>query len=143
MAADMEVNYFGSVRMMREFAPAMEKRGGVIANIISVVGLAALIPAAGYSASKAALFSATQAARAALKPKNIKVVGVFPGPIDTDLAANLTLEKATADHCAEEIVRGLIAGEEDIYPDPTSKKLSGLWSSNPKDLERYFAEMAA
>ncbi|HXS06782.1 MAG TPA: SDR family oxidoreductase [Rhizomicrobium sp.] len=144
LAVDMDVNFYGAVRMMQEFAPVLEKRGGgLIANVASVVSLASVPAIAGYCASKAALFSATQAARTALKPKNIRVVGIFPGPIDTDLAKNLTLDKATPDHAAEEIVKGIIAGQEDIYPDPTSKQLSDLWSSNPKNLERYFADLAA
>src|SRR6185312_4096145 len=114
IAADMDVNFYGALRMMREFAPVLEKRGkGLIANVASVVSLASVPAIAGYSASKAALFSATQAARTELKPRNIAVVGIFPGPIDTDLAKNLTLDKATPDHAAEEIVIGILAGQED------------------------------
>jgi NAD(P)-dependent dehydrogenase (short-subunit alcohol dehydrogenase family) len=144
LAVDMEVNFYGTVRVMQEFVPVLEKRGGgTIANVASVVSLASVPSIAGYSASKAALFSATQSARTELKPKNIRVVGIFPGPIDTDLAASLTLDKATPDHAAEEIVKGLIAGEEDIYPDPTAKQVSGLWGSNPKGLEQYFAALPA
>lgn len=142
LAADMEVNYFGTIRIIQAFAPLIEKQGGgVIANISSIVGLAPLPVIAGYSASKAALFSATQAARIALKPKKIEVIGIFPGPIDTDLAKNLPIDKASPVDAAEEMVRGIIAGQEDIYPDPTSKHLSTLWSSNPKGLEQFFAKM--
>ncbi len=142
LAADMDVNYFGTLAVTRAFVPVLEKQGGgLIANVLSVVGLAPLWPAAGYSASKAALFSATQAARVVLKEKNIAVTAIFPGPIDTDLAADLKLDKAAPADAAEDIVRGILAGEEDIYPDPTSKKLSGLWGANPKELERFFAAL--
>jgi NAD(P)-dependent dehydrogenase (short-subunit alcohol dehydrogenase family) len=142
LAADLDVNYFGTLRVLQAFAPALEKRGGgLIANIISLAGLAPLSAIAGYSASKAALFSATLAARAALKPKGIQVVGVFPGPIDTDLAKDLPIDKASPVDTAEAIVQGIIAGQEDIYPDPTSNQLAGLWNSNPKGLEEFFAKM--
>jgi len=144
LAVDMEVNFYGTVRMMQAFVPVLEKRGhGLIANVASVVSLASVPTIAGYSASKAALFSATQAARTELKVKNIKVVGIFPGPIDTDLAKSLTLDKATPDHAAEEIVTGILADQEDIYPDPTAKQVSGLWGANPKGLEQYFAALPA
>ncbi len=144
MAADMEVNFYGTVRMMQAFVPVLEKRGqGLIANVASVVSLASVPAIAGYSASKAALFSATQAARTELRAKNIKVTGIFPGPIDTDLAKNLTLDKATPDHAAEEIVTGILGDQEDIYPDPTAKQVSGLWGANPKGLEQYFAALPA
>ncbi|TCL06328.1 SDR family oxidoreductase [Sodalis ligni] len=143
LSADMDVSYYGTVRMMQAFAPLMEKRGGgVIANVVSVVGLASVPGIEGYSASKAALFSATQAARTALKSKNIRVIGVFPGPIDTDMAKNLPLDKASPADAAEDIVKGIIADQEDIYPDPTSKQLSVLWGGNPKGLEQFFAAMA-
>jgi len=57
-SADMDVNYYGTTRMVQAYAPLLEKQGGgVIANVISMVGLASIPYLAGYSASKAALFS--------------------------------------------------------------------------------------
>lgn len=142
LARDMEVNYFGTLSMVNGFSPVIEKNGGgAIANVISVVGLAAMAGIGGYSASKAALFSATQAMRAELKAKNIAVHGIFPGPIDTDMAKEFAMEKATPQSTAENIVAGIFAGEEDIFPDPMSANLSKLWASNPKELERQFASM--
>ena len=142
LAADMQVNYFGTLSMLHAFAPVLEKNGGgVIANVISVVGLASIPAIGGYSASKAALFSATQAARAELAPKQIKVVGIFPGPIDTDMAREFPMEKASAATAAKAIADGLAAGVEDIFPDPMSQQVSQLWASNPKALEKQFAGM--
>lgn len=142
LAADMEVNYYGTVRMIQAFAPQIVNNGGgVIVNIISVLGLAPISGMAGYSVSKSALFSATLAARAALKSKKVDVIGVYPGPIDTDMASNMTMPKASVAETADEIVLGIVAGQEDIYPDPTSKQVSTLWSSNPKGVEQYFASL--
>lgn len=142
IAADMEVNYYGTLRVTQAFAPLIEKQGGgAIVNIVSVAGLAPPVGISAYSASKAALFSATQAMRTVLKSKNIEVFGVFPGPVDTDLAKDLSFDKAAPDTTAENIVQGIILDREDIYPDPTSDQLSGLWGSNPKGLEQFFANM--
>lgn len=142
LARDMEVNYFGTLSMVNGFAPVIEKNGGgAIANVISIVGLAAMAGIGGYSASKAALFSATQAMRAELKAKNISVHGIFPGPIDTDMAKEFTMDKASPQSTAQKIVEGIIAGQEDIFPDPMSANLSELWAKNPKELERQFASM--
>lgn len=142
LAADMNVNYFGTLLVTQKFLPLIEKQGGgAIVNIISIAGLAPPSAISGYSASKAALASATQATRSALKSKNIEVIGVFPGPIDTDLARDLPLQKAPAADTAEAIVEGILKGQQDIYPDPTSTQLSGLWSTNPKGLEQFFASM--
>ncbi len=136
---DMQVNYFGTLSMVNAFAPALEARKGAIANVISVVGLASMAGIGGYSASKAALFSATQAMRAELKAKGVSVFGIFPGPIDTDMAKGIEMEKASPQATAEKIIAGLIAGAEDIFPDPMSEQVGKLWAADPKQLERQFA----
>lgn len=139
---DMDVNYFGTLSMIHAFIPMLEKKGGgAIANVISVVGLASMAGIGGYSASKAALHSATQAMRAELKAKKITVHGIFPGPIDTDMTKGFEMEKASAQSTGENIVKGLVAGKEDIFPDPMSTQISELWAKDPKGLERQFAAM--
>lgn len=139
---DMQVNYFGTLQMVQAFVPVLEKRNGAaIANLISIVGLASMAGIGGYSASKAALYSATQAMRTELKAKNIAVHGIFPGPIDTDMAKEFDMPKTSAAVTAENILRGIIAGTEDIFPDPMSAELSQLWAKDPKGLEKQFASM--
>lgn len=141
---DMEVNYFGTLSMVNAFLPALEKKGGgAIANVISVVGLASIPGVGGYSASKAALFSATQAMRAELKEKRVQVFGIFPGPIDTDMARDFEfeLEKASPESTAENIVAGLLRDQEDIFPDPMSQAVGEVWMKSPKELEKQFAAM--
>ncbi len=139
---DMNVNYFGTLNMIRAFIPVLENNGnGAIANVISVVGLASMASIGGYSASKAALYSATQAMRSELKTKGISVHGIFPGPIDTDMSRGIDMPKTSALVAAENIVDGIAAGLEDIFPDPMSSQLSELWAKDPKGLERQFATM--
>ncbi len=139
---DMAVNYFGTLNMIRSFTPLLEKNGdAAIANILSIVSLASMAGIGGYCASKAALFSATQAMRTELKAKNISVHGVFPGPIDTDMAKDIDMPKTSAQVTAENIVAGIAAGQEYIFPDPMSSQIGELWAKDPKALERQFAEM--
>lgn len=139
---DMQVNYFGTLNMVRVFEPVIEKNGlGAIINLSSVVGLASMAQAAGYSASKAAIFSASQALRAELKLKNISVHTVFPGPIDTDMARDFDFQKTSPAVAAENIIKGIEAGDEDIFPDPFSVQIGGSWSKDPKAVERSFAAM--
>ena len=139
---DMQVNYFGTVSMVQAFVPVLEKNGGgSIANFSSVIGLAPMAGVGGYCASKAAVFSATQAMRAELKAKHINVHCVFPGPIDTDMSKGFTIPKTGAAVTAENIIAGIAAGVEDIFPDPMSEQVGQLWSRDPKALERQFASM--
>ena len=139
---DMLVNYFGTVDMIQAFVPIIAKKGqGAIANISSIVGLAPMYPAGGYSASKAALHSATQSLRAELKSKHITVHGIYPGPIDTDMSKGFDMPKTSPQVTAENILKGIIVGKEEIYPDPMSLQLGEVWSRNPKGLELEFAKM--
>ena len=139
---DMMVNYFGTLQMVQAFVPYLEKRkDAAIANVISVVGLASMAGIGGYSASKAALYSATQAMRAELGARNISVHGIFPGPIDTDMAKDFDMPKASAAATAKNIVAGIIDGQEDIFPDPMSLQIGALFAKDPKGLERQFASM--
>jgi NAD(P)-dependent dehydrogenase (short-subunit alcohol dehydrogenase family) len=138
--ADMDTNYYGTLSVMRAFVPVLQKNGkGLIANVSSVVGLAPMAAIGGYSASKAALHSATQVARAELAPRGIHVAGIYPGPIDTDMAREFDMQKASAESTAQAIVAGLIAGEDYIFPDPVSREVGALWRKDPVALERQFA----
>lgn len=133
---DMATNFYGTLRVIRAFAPHLQARhAGTIVNVISVVGLAPVPALSGYSASKAALQSLTQALRGSLAASGIKVVGVYPGPIDTDLARDLPFEKATPGHAAENIVRGLEAGEEWIFPDPVALEIGQLFATDGRQVE--------
>lgn len=139
---DMEVNYFGMLEMTRAFAPVIEGNGGgTIVNLLSVVSFASAAGFGGYCASKAAAHSATQALRSDLAAKNIRVIAVFPGPIDTDMAKDIPMDKTPPIDVANEVIAGIEAGREDIFPDPMSKQFYAAWSADHKAAERQFAEM--
>jgi NAD(P)-dependent dehydrogenase (short-subunit alcohol dehydrogenase family) len=140
--ADMKVNYFGTIRMVQAFAPVLKSRGGgAIANFSSIAGLAGMAAAAGYSASKSAVHSATQSLRTELKSNNIAVHGVYPGPIDTEMAKDFDLPKTNANVAAAAILAGIEGDQEDIFPDPMSIQIGSFYFSDPKGLERQFASM--
>lgn len=137
---DMNTNFYGTINVTKAFVPLIEKNGlGLIANTISVAALGGVPRIAGYSASKAALFSATQSLRAELRAKNIRVYGIFPGPIDTDMAAGIDMEKASPIKTAKNIIDAIKDDIEDIFPDIFSQRLSQLWFSNPKAVEVQLA----
>ncbi len=138
---DLNTNFLGTLKMIRAIFPTIEaNKGGKIVNIISICGFAAMPSIGGYSVSKAALFSATQALRTELKDKNIQLVGVFPGPVDTDMNEGLDIEMASPESLAREIVEKLDSHEEDIFPDSIAKKVHQMWTENPKLLEVDFSK---
>ena len=78
----------------RAFAKTLDNNGGGgIINIVPVLGVQNFPLASTCSASKAALHSATQALRFELSDQQTLVVGVYPGPVDTDLVVGFQLDK--------------------------------------------------
>lgn len=143
IARDLETNYYGTLNMVRAFAPVITNNGGgAIANVLTMVALASLPGMGGYSASKAAAFSLTQAVRSELKSKSIQVYGIYPGAVDTDMLAGVEMPKTKPEEIATAIIAGITNGQEDIFPDGMSQQLSQLWFQNPKQLEAQFGAMA-
>lgn len=140
---ELEVNFEGLYRTIRAFIPVLEANGGgQIVNILSLLSLASTPPMTGYSASKAAAHSLTQALRPVLAAKGITVHGVYPGGIDTDMLAGIDAPKTGPAEVADGILSGLAADQEDIFPDPNSQAMSQVWWSDPKSFERAFAGVA-
>lgn len=138
------VNVEGVLRMTAAFAPVLAKNGGgAIANIGSVASLTAFPPFITYSVSKAAVHSLTQATRAHLAGQGTAVHGVYPGPIDTDMAKDLPMDKTSPRATAEAILDGITAGEEEIYPDPFGQQIGAAYATGPKALERQMAGASA
>jgi hypothetical protein len=52
------------------------------------------------------------------------------------MAEDLPLEKTSPADTAQSILTGLESGTEDIFPDPVSRSLGGLYLTDPKSLER-------
>lgn len=138
--ADMKINFYGTLRVIRAFAPRMIARGsGTIVNVVSIVGLVSAPPLAAYSASKAALQSLTQTLRGTLKTSGIDVIGIYPGPVDTELAKDVPLAKVSPEHVAVNIVQGIEKGDTYIFPDPTALQIEHLWANDGRSLEAAMA----
>jgi NAD(P)-dependent dehydrogenase (short-subunit alcohol dehydrogenase family) len=142
---DMRTNYFGTLRVLRAFTPQfVARQSGLIANVCSVVGLSAVPLMAGYSASKAALHSLTQSLRGSLEKDNVTVIGIYPGPVETDLAKDVPYpDKATPEYAAINIVRGIAEGHAYIFPDPLAQQVEQLWSTDNRKLEQVSLHLGA
>jgi NAD(P)-dependent dehydrogenase (short-subunit alcohol dehydrogenase family) len=138
--ADLRTNYFGVLRVTRAFLPALERNApGAVANVLTLIALAPVAPMAGYSASKAAAHSLTQALRAELKVRGINVLAAYPGGIDTDMLAGVEAEKADPALVARRIVAALAADESIVFPDDASRGAGSVYLTDPLELERLLA----
>jgi NAD(P)-dependent dehydrogenase (short-subunit alcohol dehydrogenase family)/uncharacterized OB-fold protein len=148
--AEMEINYFGLLRLAQAFGPALKGRSadGLLnacawVNLLSVYALANFPPHGTFSASKAAAHSLSQCLRAELRPSGIRVVQLFPGPIDDEWNQNLPPPKLTPDALAAAIVKALRDGTEDVYPGDVAQEWRERWRDDPRVLERELAAGAA
>jgi NAD(P)-dependent dehydrogenase (short-subunit alcohol dehydrogenase family) len=134
---DLRTNYLGTLRVTRAFVPALERNApAAVINVLVLVALAPMGPMAGYSASKAAAHSITQALRAELRPRGISVLGAYPGPMDTDMLAGVELQKAPPQLVASRIVSALAAGDSVTFPDDASAAAGAVYLSDPIKLEQ-------
>lgn len=139
---EMEVNFFGVLNMTRAFAPALAANGGgAIVNMSSIAGHVNFPMLGSYSASKAAVHSLTQGVRAELAAQGTLVVGVYPGPVDTDMAAGISMEKESPNTVAQRILSAAENGEEDVYPDAAATEMHAGLLGDPKAVERQVGEM--
>ena len=141
--AEMDVNYFGLLRLAQEFGPAMRSRGAdglasavAWVNLLSIYALANFPPHGTFSASKAAAQSLAQCLRAEMRPAGVRVVNVFPGPIDDEWNQLLLPPKIAPATLANAIVKGLREGVEDLSPGDVAQEWLERWRDNPKALEK-------
>lgn len=85
----MNVNFYGTLNMIKAFLPHLLKRPE--AHIANVSSMGGFLPVPGqtiYGASKAAVKLLTEGLHAELMNTNVKVTVIFPGAIGTNIAAN-------------------------------------------------------
>ena len=119
--SEMETNYFGPLLLSRAFAPILPKNGGgAIVNILSILSWVSVLNAGGYSASKSAAWPLTNWLRVGLREQGTQVIGVHTGPIDTDMAKDLTLPKVTARDVVQQTLSAIEAGRDEVITDDTT-----------------------
>jgi NAD(P)-dependent dehydrogenase (short-subunit alcohol dehydrogenase family) len=141
---EMDVNYFGALRMTRALAPAMLERGeGMIVNVATAFAKINLPIVGTYCASKAALLSLGQAMRAYFSEKGVHVMTVMPTTIDTDMSKGADVPKMTTEFVANEILRHI--REESNDPpigEEAERVLEGV-RTDPIELEKMLSQIRA
>ncbi|MDP1667534.1 SDR family NAD(P)-dependent oxidoreductase [Phaeovulum sp.] len=131
----MEVNYFGSLNMVRALVPRMQA-GAKLALVGSAAGLHGVYGYGGYAPSKFALRGLAEVLRVELQPRGIGVTLCLPPDTDTPmLEAEVPLRPAVTSHIsaaapamsaeavAAALVRGMEAGRFLVLPGLSVKLL--------------------
>lgn len=90
----IDTNLKGTMYFMRAAIPQMvQQHRGTIININSIAGKTAYPFWSVYDASKFGLHALTQAVAEEQRSNNIRVVGIYPGAVDTAIWQDVQLEK--------------------------------------------------
>ncbi|SMH28423.1 Short-chain dehydrogenase [Rathayibacter oskolensis] len=122
LRAVMETNFFAPVLLATAFAPRLvEADGAAIVDVHSALSWFAV--AGGYSASKAALWSATNSLRLELAPQGVHVLGLHVGYVDTPMAAGVEGPKSSPVDVVGQTYDGLESGAFEVLADETSRQV--------------------
>ena len=140
---EIEVNYFGLMRLAQAFGPTMCARtaDGINAavawvNILSVHSLSNNPKYGCYSASNAAARSLSQSLRAEFRTAGLRVMNIYCGPTDDDWYQPLLPPKLSPQKVAKNLVEGLRDGLEETYCGDVAKDLFERFRESPNTLER-------
>ena len=131
----LEVNFLSIVASTQAFAPTLARNGGgAFINVLSALSWVAMPLLTTYSASKAAAWSYTNAARVELKQQGTQVVGVYVRFVDTDLTAPLDIAKVPAAAVAAAGLDAVEAGQAEALVDEYSRTVKAALSDDQRAL---------
>jgi len=117
-----ETNFFGTLRVANAFAPVLAANGGgTLLNILSSSAWVS-VPTA-YGASKAAMWSATNALRLVLEPHGTQVTGLLVGMIDTPMSSRWDVPKVSAASVVTQAYDGIVDGALEVLADDETRQL--------------------
>jgi len=131
--AMFETNFFGAIQVTRGFAPTLGVNGGgALINVHSVLSWLGITGS--YSASKAAIWSATNSFRIELAGQGTHVLGLHVGYIDTPMTKGLDVPKNEASAVVAATFDGLEAREYEVLADELSANVKAGLAGKIEDL---------
>ena len=116
-----ETNYWGALAVADAFAPQLRARHGALLNVLSV--LSWLGRGDTYSATKAALWSATNTLRVQWAVDDVHVAALHLGYTDTPMTVAVTAEKNDPADVVRAAYDGLEAAAFEILADTVSQQV--------------------
>jgi len=129
---EMETHYFGTLSVVRAFAPILGANGGgAILNVLSALSWFSYDGANAYAAAKAAEWSLTNGIRLELATQGTQVTGVHVGAVDTDIMAGYDGPKVDPADVARAALDGVQAGRMEVVVDDWSAMIKATLAGDP------------
>lgn len=137
LRAELDTHLFGTLSMIRAFAPVLASNGGgAILNVLSVLSWRAFGPNNAYHVAKAAEWALTNAARLELAGQGTLVTGLHLGGTDTDMMRGFDLDLALNDPL--DVVRAGLDGVEteafEVLADDQSRQAKAGLGRDPREV---------
>lgn len=116
-----ETNFWGALTVANAFTPALRASGGSLLNVLSVLSWLGVGDA--YSASKAALWQATNTQRITLLPYGVHVAALHLGYADTPMTRDVDAPKLDPADVVRTAYDGLESGAYEILADDLSARV--------------------
>jgi NAD(P)-dependent dehydrogenase (short-subunit alcohol dehydrogenase family) len=137
-----ETNFFGTLRVTNAFAPVLAANGGgTVLNILSAAAWTN-VPS-GYAASKAAMWSATNAQRVLLGAQGTHVIGLLVGMIDTPMTARWDVPKVSASSVVSQAYDAVVDGSLEVLADDPTRFLKSRLGTRAEELYPWMDEQLA
>ncbi|WP_066250726.1 SDR family oxidoreductase [Neobacillus drentensis] len=121
---EFNTHFFGTLSMVRTFAPILANNGGgSILNILSALSWVSSGTVGAYTAAKAAEWALTNDLRLNLYPQNVRVAGLHVGFMETDMTSSLEVPKSNPEDIAKIAIDGLESDSFEIVADDVSRKI--------------------
>ncbi|GEA86987.1 SDR family oxidoreductase [Cellulomonas cellasea] len=131
--AEMDVNFWGTLAMVRAFAPVLAANGGgTIVNIASALSWFSAPGAGAYAVSKAANWNMSNALRLELAAQGTQVTSVHLGLADTDMARGIQGPKTDPAVVARRTLDAVEAGDLEVVVDEWSAMVKASLAEDPR-----------
>lgn len=133
---EMEVNYWGTLNVLRAFQGQLRKagreRGATVMNVMSSLALITYPFCGSYCASKYAVHSLTLGVRAELAADGVHVIEAYPGLTDTRMASDLAhLPKSQPADVAAAFVAAIVEDAMTVFIGDDATGIRDAIASDP------------
>jgi NAD(P)-dependent dehydrogenase (short-subunit alcohol dehydrogenase family) len=132
--AEMDTNLWGTLSMVRAFAPVLAANGGgAVVNIASGTSWMAMPDSTAYAVTKAAVWNMSNGLRHELAGQGTSVVSVHLSATDTEMSRGAVLDKNDPADVARATLDGIEGDKWEVVVDEQTALVKEWLAKDPKD----------